>query len=109
MSTDTVTGTRHLTASARARGIPRRRRLRREGVRWRPSVVASVLVVAVAIGFALLPGLFTPLDPLAGTAREALRPPSAAHWFGTDALGRDVLIRTLYGVRFSLPVAPYAG
>jgi peptide/nickel transport system permease protein len=102
MSTDTVTGTRHLTASARARGIPRRRRLRREGVRWRPSVVASVLVVAVAIGFALLPGLFTPLDPLAGTAREALRPPSAAHWFGTDATGRDLFSRVVYGAVHSL-------
>ena len=31
-------------------------------------------------------------------------PPSAAHWFGTDELGRDVLARVLYGARVSLAV-----
>ncbi len=40
-------------------------------------------------------------DPIAMVARR-LNPPSAAHWFGTDALGRDVLSRTLYGAQFSL-------
>lgn len=40
-------------------------------------------------------------DPIAMVARR-LTPPSAAHWFGTDALGRDVLSRTLYGAQFSL-------
>jgi peptide/nickel transport system permease protein len=45
---------------------------------------------------------FWPLhDPIAMVARR-LRPPSAEHWFGTDALGRDVLSRTLHGARFSL-------
>jgi peptide/nickel transport system permease protein len=45
---------------------------------------------------------FWPLyDPLDMVARR-LMPPSAAHWFGTDALGRDVLTRTLHGARSSL-------
>ncbi len=48
--------------------------------------------------------LWTPYDPI-GLAGRRLQPPSAAHWFGTDALGRDVLTRTLWGARYSLPVA----
>jgi peptide/nickel transport system permease protein len=40
-------------------------------------------------------------DPIEMVGRR-LQPPSADHWFGTDALGRDVLSRTLHGARFSL-------
>ncbi len=78
------------------------RPLRRRGVRVRPSVVLAVAVLLLALGFAVTPGLFTAADPLVGTAREALRPPSAAHWFGTDATGRDVFTRVVYGAVHSL-------
>lgn len=83
---------------------PQRRRLARSlsGVRWRPSVILAVAIVVLAVGFAVAPGLFTSADPLAGTAREALRPPSAAHWFGTDATGRDVFTRVVHGAVHSL-------
>lgn len=40
-------------------------------------------------------------DPVQMVARR-LQPPGAEHWFGTDALGRDVLSRTLHGAKFSL-------
>lgn len=43
-------------------------------------------------------------DPVQMVARR-LTPPSAAHWFGTDALGRDVLSRTLHGARYSLLIS----
>src|SRR5690606_14424705 len=48
--------------------------------------------------------LWGPYDPtmLAGMR---FQPPNAEHWLGTDALGRDVFTRTLYGVRYSLPIA----
>ena len=78
------------------------RPLCRRGVRVRPSVVLAVAVLLLALGFAVAPGLFTAADPLVGTAREALRPPSAAHWFGTDATGRDVFTRVVYGAVHSL-------
>ncbi|QIK73697.1 ABC transporter permease [Propioniciclava coleopterorum] len=80
------------TSPARARRLPR----------FRPSVVLAVAVLLVAVGFAVAPGLFTSADPLVGTARESLRPPSAAHWFGTDATGRDVFTRVVYGAVHSL-------
>lgn len=48
---------------------------------------------------------FWPLaDPLMMVARR-LQPPSAEHWLGTDALGRDVLSRTLHGAAWSVPIA----
>ncbi|MCO5731504.1 ABC transporter permease [Rhizobium sp. SSA_523] len=48
--------------------------------------------------------LMAPYDPLDMVGRR-LQAPSWAHWLGTDALGRDVLTRTLHGARHSLPIA----
>ena len=43
-------------------------------------------------------------SPLAQDIAGRLAPPSAAHWFGTDPLGRDILSRVVYGARLSIPV-----
>ena len=61
------------------------------------AVVAAWLVVA-----ALAPLLVGP--PLAQDIAGRLRPPSPAHWLGTDPLGRDILSRVVYGARLSIPV-----
>nr|WP_255702021.1 ABC transporter permease [Bordetella sp. LUAb4] len=63
---------------------------------------ASIAVLVLVIGWALWPTLFTSTDPLRGIPREALQPPSAAHWFGTDHLGRDIYARTVHGTATSL-------
>jgi peptide/nickel transport system permease protein len=47
---------------------------------------------------------FAPYDPLAGELADNLLAPSLTHPFGTDFLGRDVFVRTLYGARLSLLV-----
>jgi peptide/nickel transport system permease protein len=67
----------------------------------------------VAIGGALLVilvliGIFAPylgtVDPTALAPAKRMRPPSELYWFGTDALGRDVYSRVMFGARVSLTV-----
>lgn len=69
-----------------------------------PSVAAGLVLVA---GYALV-GLFapwlTPQDPNALDLLTALRPPSAAHWFGTDDLGRDLASRVIVAARADLSI-----
>ena len=60
-----------------------------------------VLVGGMSLAAILAP-LLAPFDPNAINVDAMLRTPSAAHWLGTDALGRDVLSRILFGARVSL-------
>ena len=79
------------------------RRRRRPAWRRGPALVGLVIIgVWVLVAFTL--PLWTPHDPLE-PAGDRLLPPSGAHWMGTDALGRDVFTRALWGVRISLPIA----
>jgi peptide/nickel transport system permease protein len=59
--------------------------------------------------FFLIAAVFAPLlathDPAHHDHPRRLLPPSTAHWFGTDELGRDIYSRTLFGARVSLTVA----
>ncbi|MCW3492497.1 ABC transporter permease [Microbacterium sp. SSM24] len=70
----------------------------------RPSwtLVLAIAVVAVAVLWAIVPGLFTTQNPIEGVPADKLLPPSAAHWFGTDAIGRDLYARVVYGAIHSL-------
>ncbi len=62
-------------------------------------------VICVTLGLsALFAPFITPYDPLKLNMRERLETPSAAHWLGTDELGRDVLTRLIYGARISITV-----
>lgn len=76
--------------------------------RPRATLVVAIGVLAIALAWALVPGLFTAYDPLAGVAAEALQPPSPAHPFGTDATGRDLLARVVFGAGNSLAGAALA-
>jgi peptide/nickel transport system permease protein len=64
-------------------------------------LVGAALVLAFLAATALAP-LLAPYDPLAPDWGAVLAPPSLAHPFGTDDLGRDILSRVLYGGRVSL-------
>jgi len=73
-----------------------------------PLLVAGAMLVIVMIGVAVLAPVLSSYPADAGTATHpfaVLRPPSAAHWFGTDQVGRDVLSRVLYGARISPLIA----
>jgi len=73
-----------------------------------PLGAVSVGILALVLLLAILGPLLAPYDPLVGNAREILAGPSAAHWLGTDPLGRDVLSRLLAGSTLSLVSAAEA-
>ena len=66
-------------------------------------LIAGVIVVIYVLAAMLAP-LVAPHNPGATDLAVRLAPPSRAHWFGTDALGRDVLSRTVFGARVSILV-----
>ena len=67
------------------------------------ALAALAAVVAWAVLAAAAP-LLAPYEPLRQDIAHRLAPPGSRHWFGTDALGRDVLSRILFGARLSIPV-----
>jgi peptide/nickel transport system permease protein len=74
----------------------------------RPTFLAGVAILVFWIVCALFSGAIAPHDPLAQELLATNKPPSAAHWFGTDQLGRDVLSRVIAGSRTILIIAPLA-
>lgn len=78
--------------------------------RWRVQLRHGAFYLAVSslsliIFASLLAPWIAPYDPTAINLGNAMKAPSAAHWFGTDTLGRDVLSRTLHGGQLSLLIA----
>ena len=69
-----------------------------------PLTATALAVVTLWIGLAAVAPLLAPYEPLRQDIVGRLAPPGPAHWLGTDALGRDVLSRILYGARISIPV-----
>lgn len=67
-----------------------------------PGLVLSWLVLGIAFLWAVAPWLFTSYNPLEGVGGEQLRRPDAGHLLGTDALGRDLYARIVYGAVHSL-------
>jgi len=63
-----------------------------------------MVLVAIFVLFALFAPWIAPQDPAMINLPARLQPPSAAHWFGTDELGRDILARVIYGARISMLV-----
>ena len=82
----------------RASGNPLLQRLR--GVS--PSLVLAWGIVALVVLFALAPSLFTSFNPVQGVPAEKLKAPTLLHILGTDALGRDLFARIVYGAVHSL-------
>lgn len=82
--------------------------VRTRNIRGAPAIVgcAAVLIILVALGY-VLPAM-TSLSVTSQDLASRLMAPSAAHWFGTDELGRDVFIRTIYASRIDIPLAVVA-
>ncbi|WP_109482606.1 ABC transporter permease [Paraburkholderia sp. C35] len=88
--------------SAAAGALPRRKR--RGVVRFmrNKAAVFGALLVALIVVMAVFAPWLTQYDPVQASFMTVRQAPSAAHWFGTDELGRDVLSRLLFGARASL-------
>jgi peptide/nickel transport system permease protein len=75
-----------------------------EFTRARPLGAIGAVIVAINIVVAIAAGVLAPYDPLATDYGAMLAAPSRAHWLGTDAFGRDVLSRIIYGSRTAMLV-----
>jgi peptide/nickel transport system permease protein len=67
-----------------------------------PSAAVGSAVVLLILFVAMLAPLIAPYDPNLQDTANRLMPPTAAHWLGTDAFGRDILSRLIYGARPTL-------
>ena len=73
-------------------------------VRQRPLGAVGAAIVLVMVLTAASAGIMAPYDPLETDYGAMLAAPDAQHWLGTDAFGRDVLSRIIYGSRTALMV-----
>lgn len=73
--------------------------------RRNPMGTVGALVLVAWMLVAITVPIWSPYNPYTQDIANRLAAPSAAHWFGTDLLGRDVFARVMYGARVSLPVA----
>ena len=73
--------------------------------RRQPLAAIGLALLTVFVVCAVFAPWLAPQDPAQLDLTGRLMGPSAAHWFGTDELGRDILSRTLYGARISLVVS----
>ncbi|WP_018896613.1 ABC transporter permease [Rhizobium sp. 2MFCol3.1] len=74
-------------------------------LRLSATVVLSLAIIAIVIGWSIAPQLFTSHSPVVGVPADKLLGPSFAHWFGTDHLGRDVYARVVFGTASSVSSA----
>ena len=70
-----------------------------------PTAVIGLVVVCLLILIAIFAPLIAPYNYSAQDYTAVKQAPSAAHWFGTDAYGRDLFSRVIYGTRYSLLIA----
>ncbi len=71
-----------------------------------PASVIGFIIVAMMLLCAIFAPLIAPYDPIQGDlANLYVKPPSLEHPFGTDAVGRDILSRVIYGAQISLKIA----
>jgi len=70
-----------------------------------PLGMAGFILVSIILLLTVLAPWLAPYDPLDVNVYDRLSGPSAAHWLGTDQLGRDILSRTLFGGQIALKVS----
>jgi peptide/nickel transport system permease protein len=96
-ATDITAAAASIARSRSATGLMRR------AARRPLPVLGSALLIILIVSALFAPWL-TPYDPFEMNVVDRLLPPNETYWFGTDAYGRDIFTRTLYGGRVSLVI-----
>jgi ABC-type dipeptide/oligopeptide/nickel transport system permease subunit len=91
--------------AAEPNGQEKVRRSRRRQARHPWPLVAGGTILGIVVLLLVLTPLIAPSDPAQQDLTQRLAGSSAAHWLGTDQLGRDLLTRLMYGGRFSVTIA----
>jgi peptide/nickel transport system permease protein len=94
-------GNLDLVAIAQA---PKKRSAAATYMRRHPTVVVGAALLGLMLCIAVFAPWLGTVDPTALSPAHRLKWPSAAYWFGSDMLGRDIYSRTIYGARVSLTV-----
>jgi peptide/nickel transport system permease protein len=84
--------------------IPRRRNAFVDFCRQQPLGAVSFVIIFAMMFAGIFSAWVAPYDPLEIDFGSILSPPSREHWFGTDAYGRDILSRIIYGARTALVI-----
>ena len=92
------------TPATRDPVLARWRRIVLQFCRRRPLGAAGAAIIVLMILCAIAAPAITPYHPLETDFAAQLTPPNAQHWLGTDAFGRDLLSRLIYGSRTALLV-----
>lgn len=95
-----------LVARAAQEQSPGREAVRR--LRRNRAAMAGLVVIVLLLAVGLLAPLIAPYSYYETSLADRIQSPSAAHWLGTDDLGRDVLSRILYGARISLLIGVFS-
>ena len=74
-------------------------------LRSNPVTAVAFAGAGILVLVAMLAPWLVPYDPIASDVKQALQPPSAAHWAGTDQLGRDIFSRIISATRLDLVIA----
>ena len=83
--------------------LPGRASIMRRLARDKAAALAAIFLTIVVLAAIFAP-IVAPYDPYFTDLSKAMQAPSAAHWFGTDTAGRDVLSRVIYGARNTLAI-----
>jgi peptide/nickel transport system permease protein len=75
-----------------------------QALKANPLALLGLAIICVLLAGAALAPWIAPYDPLAQNLPQRLLPPSATHFLGTDALGRDIFSRVLHGTRITLAI-----
>ncbi|MGE3876532.1 MAG: ABC transporter permease [Parvibaculaceae bacterium] len=73
-----------------------------------PLGLLGLILVVIVLGAAIFADVISPYDPAKIDVLNKLQSPSAAHWLGTDQLGRDTLSRIIHGARVAMGIAVFS-